>query len=296
MVAAKEDLTAVAAAAAVEEDNFQSFVLIQGFSKNVNLSLSKIDIFYETTFRQEHHSDMEIKIGLIGDYNPDVTAHIAIPKALQLSSKKFNCKVQYIWLDTDLINRKYFDALNSFNGLWAVPATPYKDMDGALSAIKFARENNIPFLGTCGGFQHAVIEYFRNVIGIKDADHFESNPETSTPVISALSCSMVEKNGDIFLEDSTFAKRIFSSEKTNETYHCNYGFNQDYLELLKKSDLRISGYNENKEVRIVELKNHPFFIATLFQPERSSLKNKTHPLIDAFVEASLKAIPTKTRI
>ncbi len=227
-----------------------------------------------------------IKIGLIGDYNPEITAHIAIPKALQLSSEKLNCKVQYLWLDTDLITKKYFVELNSYSGLWAVPATPYKDMEGALSAIGLARNNYIPFLGTCGGFQHTVIEYFRNVIGIKDADHLESNPETSKDVITVLSCSMVEKDGDIFLEEGSAVKRIFNSDKTNETYHCNYGFNENYLELLKKSELRISGYDENKEVRIVELKNHPFFIATLFQPERSSLKNQNHPLIDAFVEAA----------
>jgi len=227
-----------------------------------------------------------IKIGLIGDYNPEITAHIAIPKALQLSSEKLNCKVQYLWLDTDLITKKYFVELNSYSGLWAVPATPYKDMEGALSAIGLARNNNIPFLGTCGGFQHTVIEYFRNVIGIKDADHLESNPETSKDVITVLSCSMVEKDGDIFLEEGSAVKRIFNSDKTNETYHCNYGFNENDLELLKKSELRISGYDENKEVRIVELKNHPFFIATLFQPERSSLKNQNHPLIDAFVEAA----------
>jgi len=168
-----------------------------------------------------------------------------------------------------------------------VPASPYKDMEGVLSAIKFARENNIPFLGTCGGFQHTIIEYFRNIVGIKNADHPESSPETSAPVISALSCSMVEKNGDIFIEEDSFIKKIFSADKTNETYHCNYGFNQNYLEHLKGSDLKISGYDENKEVRIVELKNHPFFIATLFQPERSSLQNKNHPLIDAFAEAAI---------
>ena len=231
---------------------------------------------------------IKIKIGLIGDYQPNVTAHMAIPKALKLSSQKLNCEVEYLWLDTDLITKKHLGELNSFDGLWSVPATPYKDMEGALSSIKFARENKVPFLGTCGGFQHAVIEYFRNVIGIKDADHLEVNPETSTPVIFALSCSMVEKSGNIFIEEGTFVKKIFNSHKTNETYHCNYGFNHNYLEQLKKSNLKISGYDENKEIRIVELQNHPFFIATLFQPERSSLKNNNHPLMDAFVEAAVK--------
>ncbi len=95
---------------------------------------------------------------------------------------------------------------------------------------------------------------------------------------------MVEKNGDIFLKENTFAKKIFNAEKINETYHCNYGFNEEYLEMLERSDLKISGYDKIKEVRVIELKDHPFFIATLFQPERSALKNQNHLLIDAFVK------------
>jgi CTP synthase (UTP-ammonia lyase) len=231
---------------------------------------------------------MEIKIGLIGDYNSEVTAHQAIPLALKLSGENHKCLVEYEWMNTDLIFQKYLNELNTFNGLWAVPASPYKDMDGALSAIRFARENKIPFLGTCGGFQHAVIEYFRNVIGVKDADNIELNPEAANPVITALSCSMVEMNGEIIFEDNSFVKKIFNSDKTIETYHCNYGFNEKYLEDLKKSEFRISGYDNHKEVRIIELKNHPFFITTLFQPERSALKNQNHPLIDAFINAGLR--------
>jgi CTP synthase (UTP-ammonia lyase) len=227
-----------------------------------------------------------INIGLIGDYDSEVTAHKAIPISLKLSAEKLNCIVEFSWLNTELITKKYLNDLTSFEGFWAVPATPYKDMESALYAIKFARENHIPFLGTCGGFQHVIIEFFRNVVGIKNADHTESNPESDEPVITPLSCSMVEKNGNIFFEKGTIINQIFNSEKTNETFHCNYGFNQNYLGLLKTSSLIISGYDENKEVRSVELKNHPFFIATLFQPERSALKNKNHPLIDSFISAA----------
>ncbi|HSP88339.1 MAG TPA: hypothetical protein VLN45_09415 [Ignavibacteriaceae bacterium] len=227
-----------------------------------------------------------INIGLIGDYDSEVTAHKAIPIALKLSSENLSCTVEFFWLDTELITKKHLNDLNTFDGLWAIPATPYKHMEGALAAIRFARENHIPFLGTCGGFQHAIIEYFRNVIGVKNADHTESNPESEEPVITLLSCSMVEKNGNIFFEKGTVINQIFNSEITNETYHCNYGFNQNYLELLKTSNLIVSGYDENKEVRSVELKNHPFFIATLFQPERSALKNINHPLIDSFVSSA----------
>ena len=121
---------------------------------------------------------MIIKIGLIGDYSPQVTAHVAIPKALQLAAAEAKCEIEETWLATEDVfeNRQQF---SNYDGLWCVPASPCKSMDGALTAIKFAREQGVPFMGTCGGFQHAVIEYVRNVLGFAKADHAESNPETT---------------------------------------------------------------------------------------------------------------------
>src|SRR6185295_14806073 len=124
------------------------------------------------------------RIGLIGDFNPDVTAHRAIPKALALAAKSIGCEVEPVWLATDKIVLNDARQFNGFDSLWCVPASPYANMDGALWAIQFARENKGPFLGTCGGFQHALIEYARNVLGIRDADHAETNPRGNSLIVS----------------------------------------------------------------------------------------------------------------
>ena len=128
-----------------------------------------------------------IKIGLIGDYSPKVPAHVAIPKALALAANETESVVETAWLATETIAQN-IRQLSSFDALWCVPASPYASMDGALSAIPFAREHRRPFLGTCGGFQHALIEYVRNVLGYREADHAESNPEAEMPLIAPLSC------------------------------------------------------------------------------------------------------------
>lgn len=228
---------------------------------------------------------MTIKIGLIGDYSPAVTAHIAIPKALALAAQKAGCDVQETWLPTEDTSRN-IDLLSGYDALWCVPASPYKSMEGALAAIKFAREENIPFLGTCGGFQHAVIEYARNALGFAEADHAESNPEAVMPIITLLVCSLVEADGIINLKKDSRIRDIYGKDKIAEQYHCSFGFNQDYLPLLEKSAMKITAADQNGDPRVIELANHPFFIATLFQPERSALRGEWHPLIGAYLDAA----------
>src|ERR1017187_6384384 len=112
---------------------------------------------------------MRITIGLIGDYNPSVPAHQAIPIALQDAAKALHIEVEFEWIATDEITSA--SRVAEFDGLWCVPASPYRSMDGALLAIRHARESATPFLGTCGGFKHAVIDDARNVLGWADAEH-----------------------------------------------------------------------------------------------------------------------------
>jgi len=161
-------------------------------------------------------------------------------------------------------------------------------MDGALRGIQFAREQARPFLGTCGGFQHALIEYARNVLGLIDADHAESNPETSLPLMVALECALLEATGMIVLRSGSRVAALYGQSEVVEAYHCRFGLNPHYEVLLKDTDLRISGRDTGGEVRIVELEGHPFYVATLFQPERSAFKKHAHPLITAFVGAVLE--------
>ena len=166
--------------------------------------------------------------------------------------------------------------------------SPYASMDGALNAIRYARERNVPFLGTCGGFQHALIEYARNVLGLRDADHAESNPETAMPLMVALQCALVEATGTVVLKEGSRVAGLYGQREVVEAYHCSFGLNPHYESLLADSELRIVGRDTNGEVRIVEHDRHPFYLATLFQPERSAFRGQVHPLIRAYVAAALE--------
>ena len=120
-------------------------------------------------------------IGLIGDHNETVTAHQAIPVALELASQALSIDVDAEWIHTDAIAD---NDLGRLDGMWCVPASPYANMQAALDAIAFARCNNLPFLGTCGGYQHAALEFARNALGHTDAGNAEVDPDTSMPLIS----------------------------------------------------------------------------------------------------------------
>jgi CTP synthase (UTP-ammonia lyase) len=224
-----------------------------------------------------------LRIGLVGDYDASVPAHQAIPRALQLAAEATTYEVVGEWLPTDAIHAPA--DLEGYAGLWCVPASPYRSMDGALLAIQYARETGRPFLGTCGGFQHAIIEYARNVLGWHDAEHAETAPEAQRPVITPLACALVEATDGIrFVADSRIAVAYGTSEAT-EGYRCRYGLNADFAAQLVAGPLRATAHDVAGEVRAVELAGHPFFVATLFQPERAALVGQLPPLVQAFVVA-----------
>ena len=226
-----------------------------------------------------------LRVGLIGDYNARVSAHQAIPRALDLAAAAVgDCRVESCWLPTEMLVNNLSTWLSGLDGLWCVPASPYASMDGALGAIRFARTERVPFLGTCGGFQHALLEYARNVLGLAQADHTESNPAASLPLISRLSCSLVEQQGKISLREGSRIRHIYGRPEVLEMYHCNFGLNPSYEGMLSNGQLQFTGRDGAGEPRVLELNSHPFFIATLFQPERSALRGEVHPLIRAYVQ------------
>ena len=223
-----------------------------------------------------------VSIALVGDYNPTVIAHQAIPRALELSSRAAGTAASWAWVGTATIGADASALLSRHDAIWCVPASPYASMEGALGAIRFARQSGRPFLGSCGGSQHALLEYARNVLRLADADHAETNPHAAMPLISALSCALVEKADRIRLVEGSRVFQICGAAEIEETYHCSYGLNPALEHLLDGSALRISGRDAAGEVRAFELAGHPFFIGTLFQPERAALQGRRHPLIDAF--------------
>ncbi|TNV22045.1 hypothetical protein FH968_03970 [Buttiauxella sp. B2] len=224
-----------------------------------------------------------LRIALVGDYNPTVIAHQAIPRALDNAAENIDVTADYDWLATPEVTS--LEDLVGYDAIWCVPASPYKNEDGALLAIRFARENHIPFLGTCGGFQHMVIEYARNVLGWDDAGHAETDREGRL-VIGALSCSLVEKSDIIELKPGSLIATAYGRLRIEEGYHCNYGIAEIFAEQLSRSRLQATGWDVQGEIRAVELTEHPFFVGTLFQHERNALKDHAAPLVEAFLRAA----------
>jgi len=174
--------------------------------------------------------------------------------------------------------------LQEFSGFWIGPGSPYRSMEGALLAIQIARENRIPLLGTCGGFQHIIIEYARAVLGIAAADHEESAPHVLNLVINRLACSLAGRSMSVSIKPGSLAARGYGRTVSQERYQCNFGVNPDVVPLLRSGDLQITGSDQEGESRIVELSGHPFFVGTLFLPQLTSTPEAPHPLVAAFLK------------
>lgn len=225
----------------------------------------------------------DITLGIVGDFNPDVAAHQALPLAVKAAGEALGMSATFEWVSTDEIRDT--SRVARFDGLWCVPGSPYRSMDGALLAIRHARENGVPFLGTCGGFQHAVVEYARHVLGWADAEHAETAPDAARAVISPLACALVEATETVNLFPGTRIATAYERAQITEGYRCRYGLNPAFQAALVAGPLRAAADDATGEVCAVELDDHPFFVATLFQPERAALRQQAAPLITAFVAA-----------
>ncbi|XXZ28330.1 CTP synthase [Sorangium sp. So ce321] len=234
-----------------------------------------------------------IQLGLVGDRDDAVTAHRAIPAALRLAGEALATPLSFEWVPTEEVTD--VSRVAHYDALWCVPASPYRSMDGALRAIRFAREQRRPFLGTCGGFQHAVIEYARNVLGWSDAEHAETAPEAQRAVIAPLECSLVEATGAVRFRAGTRIAQAYGCAEATEGYRCRYGLNPDFQAALVSSALRVSAEDDAGDVRAVELDGHPFFVATLFQPERAALAGQLPPLVAGLIRACAggEAMPSR---
>ena len=225
-----------------------------------------------------HSEDMKATtVGIIGDFNPANSTHLFTNNAIQHAAQILDKPIETVWLPTDK-PVQYKD----FQGLFGSPGSPYRSFAGALSGICYAREHNIPFIGTCGGFQHLLIEYARNVMGFADAAHAESDPDASCLFITPLSCSLVGRTMEVAIKPGSKAAVACQATRSMEQFYCNFGLNPEYQDQLEKHGLEITGKDQNDEVRIVELASHPFFVGTLFVPQARSAPGNPHPLILEF--------------
>jgi len=219
-------------------------------------------------------------IALVGDRSPSVSAHARIPQLLDALRYRDGLVLDPYWIPTE----EAAD-LDGFDAIWVVPGSPYRSADGAVEAVRTARERGIPFLGTCGGFQHAVLELARDVAGIGHAAHAEYG-EGGECVIVELECSLVGHEGVITLTPGSRLQRIMGVERSVERYHCAYGIDPAYVQTLTEHGVRFTARDEDGAPRALELDDHPFFLCTLFQPELAGDGTRAHPVIRAFAEAA----------
>ena len=229
---------------------------------------------------------MQYSVALVGDYKSSVPAHQAIPLALELAAAYHGVPIHGIWVPTAGI-RDAEGQFEGYQGVWCVPGSPYQNMQGALSAIRVARERRLPFLGTCGGFQHALLEYARNVLGMADAAHGEIDPEGSRLLIAPLKCSLVETRAEMLLEPGSILSESYGAPRVVEGYRCSYGPNPEYEDVLFAGDFWVTARGLDGEVRAGELRGHPFFVGTLFQPERRALEGELPPVVREFGRAMI---------
>lgn len=227
---------------------------------------------------------MTPRLALVADRSPHVRSHTRIPLLLEALRERDHLDLDAYWVRTDDITGP--DDLAGFDAVWLLPGSPYASEEGALAAVRHARENGVPFLGTCGGFQHALLEFARTVCGLTTAAHAEVDPGAADPLVAPLACSLVGHEGAVHLVPGTLAERVLGADRTTERYHCDYGLNPRYLDLLRAHGLVFSGHDADGEVRVAELPDHPFFLGTLFQPELAGDGTRPHPLVTAFARAA----------
>ena len=148
------------------------------------------------------------------------------------------------------------------------------------------REHNVPFLGTCGGFQHAILEFAHSVLGITAAAHEETDPDASVLFVTRLVCSLVGKTMTVQIEPNSLAAESYGSVTAEEQYYCNFGLNPAYRKTLTDGGLRFSGADQDGEVRILEIPGHRFFVGTLFVPQARSTADSPHPLLIGYCRAA----------
>ncbi len=240
-----------------------------------------------------------VTIGLVGKYVELHDAYKSIAESFIHAGATNECKVQLAWIQSETLadTRHCADVLTGLDGVLVAPGFGERGIEGKINAVRYVRENGIPFLGICLGMQMAVIEYARNVMGIGDAHSTEMEPDTLNPVISMMETqkSVTDKGGTMRLGAYACKLRrdskvypIYGKSMISERHRHRYEFNNDYLEAFEQAGLRPTGINpETGLVEIVELSNHPWFVGVQFHPELKSTVMNPHPLFVAFVRAAL---------
>lgn len=238
----------------------------------------------------------EITIALVGKYVELKDAYKSILEAIIHAGAFTECKVHINWVKAEELY--YYDKaiqyLSEVDGILVAPGFGERGIEGKINAVKYARENKIPFFGICLGMQCAVVEFARNVLGLSDAASYEMNPNTPHPVITLMeSQKNIEYKGGTMrlgaypcvLKKGSLIAKLYGQTHISERHRHRYEFNNQYLSEFEKAGLKATGVNpDNQLVEAVELENHPFFIGTQYHPELKSTVANPHPLFIGFIK------------
>mgnify|MGYP005779204685 FL=1 len=245
------------------------------------------------------HPTSEVTVALVGKYIQLHDAYISVVEALKHGGIASRAVVHIKWVDSELVtDENAAEYLRDVDGILVPGGFGDRGTEGKISAIRYAREHQVPFLGLCLGMQMAIVEFARHVIGWEDAHSAELNPETTHPMIHL----MPEQDGieDIggtlrlgsypcVLDPSTKAFELYGEKTIHERHRHRYEVNNDYRSALKDAGMTLSGLSpDGRIVEMIELKSHPFFLATQGHPELKSRPNRPHPLFRGFVAAALE--------
>ncbi|GAB2632453.1 CTP synthase [Emticicia sediminis] len=245
-----------------------------------------------------------VKIGLVGKYVELKDAYKSIIEAFIHAGAANKCKVTIEWIHSESLQiDNSAEKFKGLDGVLVAPGFGERGIEGKIAAVRYVRENNIPFFGICLGMQMACIEFARNVIGLAEAHSTEMYPETQFPVIDLMEeqKTVTDKGGTMRLgayacktKDKTLARKIYGKANISERHRHRWEFNNKYLKDYEAAGMVISGVNPDSGlVEIVELPNHPYFIGVQFHPELKSTVMTPHPLFVNFVKAAIDFSKTK---
>ena len=269
--------------------------------KQFNLKVNSINIkYWEDLVNTVNNLNKTVKIGLVGKYVELHDAYLSVAESLRHAGYKYNAKVDIEWIDSEKLenDNNYTDILNAVDGIIVPGGFGKRGIEGKIKAIKYARENNVPFLGICLGMQLAVIEFARNVCKIKNATSTEFDENTTEPIIDLMEeqKKITDMGGTLRLGNyecklvkGTLAYKDYNEDVILERHRHRYEFNNAYKEILEKNGMVFSGINVMRNLmEIVEIPEHKHFIACQFHPEFKSRPNRCHPLFDSFIKSSIK--------
>lgn len=254
---------------------------------------------WNTFLHRLKHPKHTINVGLIGKYVELQDSYKSILEAFIHAGAANETKVNVISVHSEYLDDENIaEKLSGLDGILVAPGFGGRGIEGKVDAVRYARENNIPFFGICLGMQMAVIEYARNIVGLSDANSTEMNETTTNPVIDLMEeqKTITDKGGTMRLgawkcdlKEGTLAHQIYGKSNISERHRHRYEYNSKYAEQLEKSGLIASGVNpETGLVEIVEIKNHPFFIGVQYHPEYKSTVANPHPIFVSFVAAMVQ--------